>query len=38
MTDEAEIRRLREDMMVLIEDPKVVMGTPRMVQCWGRVP
>ncbi len=38
LTDEAEIRRLREDMMVLIEDPKVVMGTPRMVQCWGRVP
>ena len=37
LTDEAEIRRLRDDMMVLIEDPKTVMGTPRMVQCWGRL-
>ena len=36
LTDEGEIRRLREDMMDLIEDSKVVMGTPRMVQCWGR--
>ncbi len=35
LADEAEIRRLREDMMALIEDPRTVMGTPRMVQCWG---
>ena len=38
LTDEAEIRSLREDMIALIEDPNVVMGTPRMVQCWGRGP
>ena len=38
LTDEAEIHRLREEMMALIEDPTTVMGTPRMVQCWGCLP
>ncbi len=38
LTDEAEVQRLREDMMALIEDPRTVMGTPRMVQCWGCLP
>jgi len=33
---EAKICRLREDMRVLIEDPKTVMSTPRMVQCRAR--
>ena len=38
LADEAEVHRLRQDMTALIEDPKTVMGTPRMVQCWGRRP
>lgn len=35
LTDDAEIDRLREEMLDLIENPRVIMGTPRMVQCWG---